>query len=69
MGTLNNTRKNIEESVLSIISKIKKDRNRTCLQNIHTFMNRRNMNIEVENATGNTKSNYKQYYCGQREGR
>ena len=40
--------KNIEESILSIIAKIKKDRNRACIQNIHTFIKRRGIAIEVE---------------------
>ena len=38
----------MEESILSIINKIKKDRNRACVQNIHTFINRRGINIEAE---------------------
>ena len=38
----------IEANILSIINKIKKDRNRACVQNIHTFINRRGVNIEVE---------------------
>ena len=40
--------KKLEESILSVIAKIKKDRNRACFQNIHTFMNRRGINIEME---------------------
>ena len=39
---------NIEGSISSIIVKIKKDRNRACIQNIHTFINRRGINIEAE---------------------
>ena len=38
----------IEDNILSIINKIKKDRNRAYVQNIHTFINRRGVNIEVE---------------------
>ena len=38
----------IEESILSIIAKIKKDRKRACIQNIHTFINSRGINIEAE---------------------
>ena len=30
--------KHIEESILSIIAKIKKDRNRACIQNIHSVI-------------------------------
>ena len=40
--------KKLEESILSIITKIKVDRNRACLQNILTFLNRRGYNIEME---------------------
>ena len=38
----------IEGSILSIIAKIKTDRNRACIQNIHTFINTRGINIEAE---------------------
>ena len=41
-------RKAIEEAILSIIGKIKKDRNRACVQNIHTFVNRRGFDIEAD---------------------
>ena len=40
--------KHIEESILSIIAKIKKDRKRASIQNIHTFIKRRGIAIEVE---------------------
>ena len=40
--------KHVEESILSIINKIKKDRNRACVQNIHTFIQRRGIKMEVE---------------------
>ena len=44
----------IEESVLSIvlsiIAKIRKGRNRACIQNIHTFINRRGIQIDVEDV-------------------
>ena len=40
----------IEESVLSIIAKIRKDRNRACIQNIHTFINRRGIQIDAEDV-------------------
>ena len=40
-------KKRIEEAILSIIRKIKKDRNRACVQNIHTFLNRRGINMEL----------------------
>ena len=40
--------KQLEDSRLAIIAKIKKDRNRAGLQNIHTFINRRGINIEAE---------------------
>ena len=39
----------IEDGILSVIAKIKKDRNRASMQNIHTFINRRGINIEMEN--------------------
>ena len=39
--------KQLEDSILAIIAKIKKDRNRACLQNIHTI-SRRGINIEAE---------------------
>ena len=39
----------LEEGILSVIAKIKKDRNRACMHNIHTFINRRGLNIEMEN--------------------
>ena len=38
----------LEESILAIIAKIKKDRNRACIQNIHTFINRRGIDIEMD---------------------
>ena len=38
----------IAENVVSIITKIKKDRNRACLQNVHTFLNRRGIIVEME---------------------
>ena len=38
----------IEERILSIIAKIKKDRNRACMQNIHTSINRNDINIDME---------------------
>ena len=38
----------IKEAILSIITKIEKQRNRACVQNIHTFVNRRGIPIEVE---------------------
>ena len=41
-------RKAIEEAILSIIGKIKKDRNRACVQNIHTFVNRRGFDIGAD---------------------
>ena len=41
-------KKRIGEAILSIIRKIKKDRNRACVQNIHTFLNRRGINMELE---------------------
>ena len=40
----------IEESVLSIIAKIRKDRSRACIQNIHTFINRRGIHIDAEDV-------------------
>ena len=40
----------IEDNILSIISKIKKDRNRACVQNIHTFINRRGIDIQEEDV-------------------
>ena len=40
--------KHAEESILSIINKIKKDRNRACVKNIHTFIQRRGIKMEVE---------------------
>ena len=40
--------KHVEESIFSIINKIKKDRNRACVQNIHTFIQRRGIKMEVE---------------------
>ena len=40
--------KHLEESILSIIAKIKKDRNRACIQNIHAFIKRRGIAIGVE---------------------
>ena len=40
--------KMMEETILSIIEKVKKDRNRACVQNIHTFLNRRGKNTEIE---------------------
>ena len=38
----------LEESIIAIIAKIKKDRNRACIQNIHTFINRRGIDIEMD---------------------
>ena len=38
----------IEENILSIIAKIKKDRNRACFQNIHDFINRRGISATME---------------------
>ena len=40
----------IEENLLSIIKKIKKDTNRAGVQNIHTFINRRGINIGQEDV-------------------
>ena len=40
--------KHVEESILSVIHKIKKDRNRACVQNIHTFIQRRGTKMKVE---------------------
>ena len=41
---------NIKEAILSIIAKIKKDRNRACVQNIHIFVIRRGISIEVDSV-------------------
>ena len=55
----------IAESILSIIGKIKKDRNRACLQNIHTFAKRRNINITARGRQkGNWQFDYAQYFSG-----
>ena len=40
--------KKIEEAILSIIGKIKKDRNRVCVQNFHTFVNRPGITVAVD---------------------
>ena len=40
--------KHVEKSILPIINKIKKDRNRACVQNNHTFIQRRGIKMEVE---------------------
>ena len=40
----------IEDNILSIITKIKKDRNRARVQNIHTFINRRGIDIQEEDV-------------------
>ena len=40
----------IKEAILFIIAKIKKDRNRACVQNIHTFVIRRGISIEVDSV-------------------
>ena len=40
----------LEENILSIIKTIKKDRNRVGVQNIHTFINRRGINIGQEDV-------------------
>ena len=46
----------IEGDILSIIKKIENDRNRACVQNIHTFINRRGINMEVEEVRKLTES-------------
>ena len=46
----------IDDDILSIIKKIKNDRNRACVQNIHTFINRRGINMEVEEVRKLTES-------------
>ena len=46
----------IEDDILSIIKRIKNDRNRACVQNIHTFINRRGINMEVEEVRKLTES-------------
>ena len=40
----------IEEEIMKIIEKIKKDRNRASYQNIHNFLNRRGIKMEMENV-------------------
>ena len=40
--------KHVEESILSVINKIKKDRNRACIQTVHTFMQSRGIQMDVE---------------------
>ena len=40
--------KHVEESILSIINKIKKEGNRACVRNIHTFIQRRGIKMGVE---------------------
>ena len=40
--------KPLDDSILAIVANIKNDRNRACIQNIHTFRNRRGINIEGE---------------------
>ena len=37
----------VQETKLSIIAKIRKGRNRACVQNIHNIINRRGINIRV----------------------
>ena len=40
--------KKSEEMIISIIGKIKNNRNRACVQNIHTFINRHGKKMEME---------------------
>ena len=38
----------VGESILPVINKIKKYRNRACIQNVHTFIQRRGLQMDVE---------------------